>query len=370
VLAGAAVLVAGLVGLTVAVVVVQTLDPATGLSVAGSARLAGRLLLLAQGGELRVASGPLVLAPLALTLALAWGLSRAARAVVRSRELPPGRPTATAAGCVTAVHLLLTLLLAVAVDGAGARVSWPRTAGGALVLAAVAVGWGATSESGWFDAGLERLPRQARPVLRGVLTGLLTAMALCGAVVAVAVAADASGYAALQGSLGGGAAGAVGLAALGALLLPNAAAAVLGLAAGPGFLVGSATFVSVHGIRLGAVPDLPLLAALPDTRAVPLLAFLSQAIPALAGLAAGIALGRRFTDDDGGSVVAGLCGVLAGVGLGLASVLVTAVGGGSLGGGTLATVGAPPLTTGLAVALQSGIAAALAAAVTRWRAAG
>ena len=64
------------------------------------------------------------------------------------------------------------------------------------------------------------------------------------------------------------------------LLLPNAALAVLGLAAGPGFLVGAGTLVSVHGVTLGAVPALPLLAALPDTQAVPLIAFVSQAVPA------------------------------------------------------------------------------------------
>src|SRR3712207_6988235 len=47
--------------------VVQTLDPAGGLPVADSARLAGQLWLLAQGGGLILASGPLVLAPLLLT---------------------------------------------------------------------------------------------------------------------------------------------------------------------------------------------------------------------------------------------------------------------------------------------------------------
>ncbi len=60
------------------------------------------------------------------------------------------------------------------------------------------------------------------------------------------------------------------------------AAAALGLAAGPGFSIGAATVVSVHGVSLGPVPALPLLAALPDTQAVPLLAFASQAVPALA----------------------------------------------------------------------------------------
>jgi hypothetical protein len=66
-------------------------------------------------------------------------------------------------------------------------------------------------------------------------------------------------------------------------------------------------------------------------------------------------------------VVAGLWGVLVGVLLGLGCGLLTWAAGGSLGDGWLAEVGAPPVATGLAVALQAGVAGALAAAVTRWR---
>jgi hypothetical protein len=232
------------------------------------------------------------------------------------------------------------------------------------------VGGGASRESGVLEAMLDRLPGTPRPLFRGVLAGLLTALALCTAVVAVAVASDAHGYATLSGSLGGAAAGALGLLGLEVLLLPNAAAAVLGLAAGPGFSVGAGTLVSVHGVTLGAVPALPLLAALPDTQAVPLIAFVSQAIPALAGLVAGRTVGRWFGDEDGGSVVAGLTGLLAGVLLGVVSGLLVWVAGGSLGDGALAEVGAPALATGIAVAAQSGIAAAIAATVARWRSLG
>jgi hypothetical protein len=174
----------------------------------------------------------------------------------------------------------------------------------------------------------------------------------------------------VSGELGGAGAGAVGLLGLGALLLPNAAVAVLGLAAGPGFYVGSGTLVSVHGVTLGAVPALPLLAALPDTQAVPLLAFASQAVPALAGLVAGTTLGRWLDEDDGGSVVAGLAGLLTGALMGAAVGGLAWLAGGTLGDGALAVLGAPPLATGIAVAAQSGIAAALAGAVTRWRALG
>jgi hypothetical protein len=301
---------------------------------------------------------------------LAWGLTRVVRAVVHARPGDGALPAVRTAGVAAVSFTAVVLLVALAVDAPGARVGWARTAAGVVVLAAAASAWGAARESGGWEALLARLPAPLRPVPRAVLAGLLTAGALCLLVVAVAVAADASGYAALSGSLGGAAAGAVGLLGLGVLLLPNAAAAALGLAAGPGFAVGSATVVSVHGVTLGAVPALPLLAALPDTQAVPLLAFASQVVPAVAGLVAGAAVGRRLTGDDGGSLVAALGGIAAGVGLGLAAAAVTFLGGGSLGGGALADVGAPPVATGLAVAAQCAVAAALAAAVTRWRARG
>jgi hypothetical protein len=369
-LAAAAVLPLALVALTLALVVVQTLDPSGALSVGDCAALAGRLLLLGEGGELRLGSGPLVLAPLLLTAALAWGLSRAVRWVVRAREVGPGRGVAAVAVAAAGTQVVLSLLLAAILNSASARIGWPRTVVGVVVLAGLTAGWGAVRESGVLDGVLDRLPGAARPVLRAVLAGLLAALALSTAVVAVALASDARGYAALNGSLGGGVGGAAGLLGLAVLLQPNAAAAALGLAAGPGFVVGTGTLVSVHGVTLGAVPALPLLAALPDTQAVPLLAFVSQGIPVLAGLVAGTALGRWLGDDDGGSVIAALWGLVTGVGMGLASAAVVLVAGGSLGNGALATVGAPALETGLAVAAQAGIAAAVAGAVTRWRALG
>jgi hypothetical protein len=366
--ASVAVSAVGLAGLGLALVVVQTLDPVGGRSVGDSVVLAGRLWLLAQGGELQIASGPLVLAPLLLTLGLCWGLAQAGRGIVRLRAPVTGADAGRVAGVVAGVHVLVTVLLAFLLDAPDARVGLLRTTAGAAVLAAVASGWGVGRESGLLDDVLDRGP--VRAVLRGVLAGLLTALGLCTAVVAVALVSDARGYAALSGSLGGAGAGAVGLVGLALLLLPNAAAAVLGLAAGPGFHVGSGTLVSVHGVTLDTVPALPLLAALPDTQAVPLIAFLSQVVPALAGLVAGATVGRWFGDDDGGSVIAGLTGIGTGVLLGVAGGVVVWLAGGSLGDGALAQVGAPPLTTGIAMAAQSGIAAAVAAAVSRWRALG
>ncbi len=366
--AALAVSVAGLAGLGLALVVVQALDPTGGLAVGGSFALAGRLWLLAHGGELVVGSGPLVLAPLLLTLGIAWGLSQAGRGIVRICALTTSRDAVRGGAILVGVHVVLTVLLALALDAPDARVGLVRTTVGAAVLASAVVAWGVGQESGLMNSALDRLPGAPRPLLRGVLAGLFSALALCTAVVVVALISDARGYATLSGSVGGaGAAGALGLLGLGLLLLPNAAAAVLGLAAGPGFFVGAGTLVSVHGVSLGAVPALPLLAALPDTQAVPLIAFISQAVPALAGLVAGATVARRFGERDGGSVVAGLTGLLAGVLLGVVSGVLVWVAGGSLGDGALSEVGAPALATGIAVAAQSGISAAVAAAVTRWR---
>jgi hypothetical protein len=370
VISALAVSVVGLLGLGAAVLVVQTLDPDGGLSAGDSAGVAGRLWLLAQGGSVQLESGPLVLAPLLLTLGIAWGLAQAGRWVVHVADVTRAGAAAVVVALVGAVHAGVTALVALTLDAGAEGTGVLRPLAGSAALALLAAGWGVGRESGLVRSALDRLPGPVRPLLRGVLAGLLALMALCTAVVAVAVASDAAGYAALSSSLGGAGAGAVGLLALGLLLLPNAAAAVVGLAAGPGFAVGSGTLVSVHGVTLGAVPALPLFAALPDTQAVPLLAFASQVIPALAGLVAGSTLGRHMARDAGGSVVAGLWGVLAGGLLGVVSAGVVWVARGSLGDGALAVIGAAPIATGLAVAAQAGIAAVLGAAVARWRARG
>lgn len=367
--AGAALVVSvvGLLGVGLALVVVAALDPSGGLPWGANARLAGQLWLLAQGGRLDLGSGPLVIAPLLLTAGIGWGLARAARWVVAARDAAGGRAVAEVVGAVAVVHVVITVGVTALADAPGAEVGLLRTAAGSAVLAGLATTWGALRESGLAGVVADRLPGPGRALARSVLAGLLTLLALALVVVAVALASDVRGAAALTDGLGGAGAGAVGLLGLCALLLPNAAAAVLGLAAGPGFVVGAGTLVSTSGVSLGAVPALPLLAALPDTQAVPLLAFLCQALPALAGLVTGVALARRLTRVDGGSITAALWGVVAGVGVGLLSGALVAVASGQLGDGGLAEVGAPPLATGLAIAAQAGLAAAVSAAITRWR---
>ncbi|NEK95984.1 hypothetical protein GCU67_17715 [Modestobacter muralis] len=368
--AALAVQVLGLLGLGLALVVVQTLDPDGGMPVGSSARLATQLWLLAQGAQLELSSGPLRVAPLLLTLLIAWGLSRAAGSVASVRAVQTVGGAARVLGVVVAVHVAATAGLALLADGPAASVGLLRPVLGGLVLALVAGGLGVLRDSGLSATVADRFPGPGRALWQAVAAGTLVLAACCTAVLAVALVDDIAAVGRLATGLGGASAGAAGQVGLSMLLLPNATAAVMGLAAGPGFLVGAGTLVSASGVSLAAVPALPLMAALPDTQAVPLLAFLSQALPAVAGLAAGVVLGRRLGDDDGGSVTAALWGVVAGVGVGVTSGLVVLVAGAQLGDGALAEVGAPALATGLAIAAQAGIAATLAAPVSRWRSRG
>ncbi|HEV7870967.1 MAG TPA: DUF6350 family protein [Modestobacter sp.] len=365
-----AVTVTGLLGLGLALVVVQTLDPDGGLPVGSSARLAGQLWLLAQGAELELPSGPLRLAPLLLTAGVAWGLSRAAGSVVALRELSGAGEVGRVLAVVVVVHAAVTAVLALAVRTPGASVDLLRAVLGAAVLAILAGGWGVLRDSGLSVEVADRFPGPGRALARAAVVGTLTLAAGCTAVIAVALVDDVAGAGRLITGLGGASAGAAGQVGLSVLLLPNAVAAVMGLAAGPGFLVGAGTSVSVGGVTLGSVPALPLMAALPDTQAVPLLAFLSQALPAIAGLVTGFVVGRRLADADGGALTAALWGVVAGVGVGVLAGLWVLVAGGRLGDAGLAEVGAPALATGLAIAAQAGIAAVPAAAVSRWRSRG
>ena len=140
---------------------------------------------------------------------------------------------------LVAVHTALTAALAAGLSSSAASIGVLRPALGALVLALVAGGLGGLRESGLRSQLLDRLPGPGHALARAVLAGVLWLAACCTAVLAVALADDVDRVAALITGLGGASAGAAGQVGLSLLLLPNATAAVVGLAAGPGFVVGS-----------------------------------------------------------------------------------------------------------------------------------
>jgi hypothetical protein len=171
--------------------------------------------------------------------------------------------------------------------------------------------------------------------------------------------------ASLAGGLQPGFVGAALLAGLCLVLLPNASIAAAGLATGPGFAVGLGTHVSVAGVHLAAEPAVPLLAALPAAGPAPVPVFFALAIPVAAGVAAAGILRRRRAD---GPALEQLAAALAiGAGTGFSLLALTALAGGPVGPGQLATVGASPWQVALASAGEVGVVAVATTALRlRW----
>ena len=239
--AAVAVTVTGLVGLGLAVVVVQTLDPAGGLPVAvRRSRWPAGCGCSPRAASWTRRSGPLVLAPLLLTARDRLGaVARPARPGPRCATLTAPRTPAAAAALVVGVHVVLTAgCWPLALDGPGAAVGLLRPGRRRRSCSPlVAVGWGVGRESGLLDAALDRLPgahpppaarragraarrrwRCAPPSSRSPWPPTRTATPPCPARSAAPAPARS------------------GCSASACCCCPNAAAAVLGLAAGPGLL--------------------------------------------------------------------------------------------------------------------------------------
>src|SRR5690606_10597716 len=76
------------------------------------------------------------------------------------------------------------------------------------------------------------------------------------------------------------------------LYLINAVIWGMSYIAGPGFAIGTGTLVAPTGVKLSAVPTLPLLGALPSSGTAPTWMMAVIAVPFLAGAVAGVVMAR------------------------------------------------------------------------------
>ncbi|MFI9159899.1 cell division protein PerM [Kitasatospora aureofaciens] len=363
---------------------------------AGATRLAGALWLLGHGAPVLRggADAPLTLTPLLLGALMVVRLYRAGAGVASRRGLRSrwGGPVAVWTGyCAVAVgvvlhcagpgpfrsrvlpDLLVVGLLAGLSTAAGFRSVRPETAF-ARFLRSVAVGTGA-----WFD----RLPPDWRPV--GGMPAVCRAAAAAGAGLVAAGGLLVAGAAVLDAVTGGGRGMALlgrgpaalsGLLLLTVLLLPNAVLWGAAYALGPGFEVGAGTLVSPGGTELGAVPEFPLFALLPQEGpggwrlAVLLLPLLAGLVPAV--LLGRAAAGRRSPLGTGpwtpaATAVAALAAALL---LGAGAAALGWLSGGALAAGRMARLGPVPWWTGLAAAGWLAVVAVPGALLVRHRALG
>ncbi len=349
---------AGLVAVMLPVLLVWAADARSGASAAEALRAAGQVWLVAHGVGLRVPGGSVGLVPLGL---LALPLLLLLRAGGHSaRECRVARlPDALRLAAALAVPygVLTAVVSGLSRTDAVQPVSWQALLGGAVVggLGGLA---GILRAARLWPAVLPALPARARRLLvssaaaLGVVLG--TGALLAGGSLALHLGRAQDLAAATSPGLTGG----LALLLLGLTLVPNAAIWGAAWLAGPGFAVGVGTVVGPFGHSLGAVPAVPLLAALPGP--VPVwVGLIALGVPLGAGALAGALVARALPTTTWLQAAreAALTGPCAGALLALACW----ASGGPLGGGRLTDVGPRPWLIGLVLAAEVAVAAAATA---------
>lgn len=361
----------GLLLMAFPVLTAWTAEPRSGASTGAALRTVGQLWLLAHGGSLTVPGGRVALVPLGLTLLPLLLLARAGRSVAGARRhatggaVPgtSGRAAAVVAVAVAVAYAALTGLVTVlartseVVPGAWSAVL------GALVVALLGAGGGAL-RAHRPDAADERRPRtQARRRMAAAASACALLAAGGALLVAGSLAVHGSRAADLAAATEPGPVGGAGLLLLGLGLAPNAVVWATSWLAGPGFAVGVGTAVGPFGHELGAVPAVPLLAALPTSGVPAWVGALALLLPVAAGAAAGRVLAR--TGPPVRRRGRALDVLVTGAACGLVWAVLAHLAGGAVGDARLAELGPSPWRTGLAIAAEVALGAAAALLVLR-----
>jgi hypothetical protein len=304
-------------------------------SFGGAVRAGGLAWLVGNGGGLQVTGYQVTAIPLgALGLAclLVYGVGRWATGPGCSIR-GVGLVTLVCSGTYTAVGLLVWAATRTASVSA---VPW-RVLVGCLLVGAVAGGCGALRGSGRWQDLLGPVPADARAALHGGAVGLGVMVVAGGVAVLTSLVAHFSTAGALAQGLRPGFLGGLVLTLVAIALIPNSVLCGGAYVAGAGFAVGTGTSVSTEHVRLGALPDFPLLAAVPQhpvSSAVVLALFL---VPMVAGAAAAVTAARRLPSAslEGAALRGTVAGAVVGLGFGAVCQLST----GAVGPGRMAHVG-------------------------------
>ncbi|MDF6044375.1 DUF6350 family protein [Streptomyces sp. JH14] len=385
----------GLAALSVLVMAVWISSPAPDSGPGGALNAAAGIWLLAHGADLvrtdtlSGAPAPVGIIPLLLTAVLVWLVHRAAHDVMEPDE---GRaaPSAGSAFClVTGGYLLVAAVVALYAKG-GPTAARPFS----LLFPLVPVVAGAVAAGVWTGAGRPvgppswapgrlrealarpRLAERAEAVFRSAAAG--TAVLLGGGALLVATALVWHAERVQESFLGlaGDWAGRCAVLLLALVLVPNAAMWGAAYGLGPGFALGTASTATPLALTgRPAVPDFPLLAAVPAHGPGTVPNWAAAAVPVAAGVAIAwftarwavpacdvpneAAWSRRGT---------ALTAALAAVGCGVGTAVLTAAAGGPLGTGALAEFGPVWWLTGAAATAWTALLGVPGALLLRaWR---
>uniref|UniRef100_UPI00373FC7CC cell division protein PerM n=1 Tax=Nocardiopsis alborubida TaxID=146802 RepID=UPI00373FC7CC len=316
-----------------------------------------------------VPDGQIALLPLGLVLLPGLLLYRSGRWLARSCDIPRLRYVYRAALAIAGPYAAIAGTLALLARTEAVEPSMPRALVMGFVIAFLAGGLGVLrqlmrdKEVPARDL-LRLMPARSRSLLVGMLAS--TGTLVLGGLLLFLVALGMSLPEVVETTrvLGPGLVGGALLVVVQLAYLPNAVVFAVCYALGPGFAVGAGTVVAPTGVSVGALPMLPMLAALPSNGAAPVASLLALAVPFVAG-AVGGALTQRSAPDVV-SEAAPLWGFVCGVTTGLLCAALAVMAGGPLGGERLSEVGPSAWQVGLVAALEVGVAAAVVAWVANW----
>jgi len=353
----------GCAALVVVALIAWAADSRSAASAGAAIRTALQVWLAGHRVPLRIEAGTLVMAPLGVTLALGWLVARAAAILARGQDVDSPRGVAVVAAAVAVPYAVLAAFVAAGAQSGSVRPEPAVALVDALLLGVLAAAWGAARGVGLVRSCWALLPREVAKAAAGgaAATGVL----LFGGtlLVTLGLATHATTAWSMVGDLGGGGAAAAVVVALDLVLLPNAALAAVGYLTGPGFAVGSGTTVSIGAVHAGALPALPLFAAVPRTSAGAVVEVVVLAAIVGAGVVAAavvVRLGERLLRTMAWAAASGgFAGVFV--------ALLVAVASGSAGPGRMSAVGASAWQTGLAAAAEVTVVACGAAGAMTWR---
>lgn len=316
-----------------------------------------------------ILEGQISLLPMGLVLLPGMLLYRFGRWLARNCEIERLRHVHRAALAIAGPYAAIAGTLALLAHTDAVEPSMPRALLMGFVIAFLAGGLGVLRQL-MKDKGvaagdlLDLMPARSRSLLVGMLvsSGTLLAGGLLLFLVALAMSFDE--VLAITASLAPGLIGGVLLFIVQLAYLPNAVVFAVCYALGPGFAVGTETLVAPTGVSVGALPSLPMLAALPTNGAAPVLSLAALAVPFVAGVLGGVVTQRHAPDVV--SEAAPLWGFVCGVTTGILCAALAGAAGGSLGTQRLAEVGPSAWQVGLVAALEVGVAAAVAAWIANW----
>ncbi|MFE7359927.1 DUF6350 family protein [[Kitasatospora] papulosa] len=386
----------GLGSLSVLVMLSWISSPYPDSGPGGALHVASGLWLLAHGAELVRADTvgghpvPVGTVPLLLGVLPVWLVHRAARDSAETGERSSAGTSAVGAFCAVSAGYLLVVLASAAYAQGGAlpadRVSLAFPVTVVVAVAAAAGVWAARGRPlvpllVWAPLRVQEAAARSRfragagVALRSAAAGTLTLLG--GGALLVAVALVWHAGAARESFLGlsGDWAGRISVLLLAGALVPNAAMWGASYGLGPGFALGASSMATPLAFTgPPALPDFPLLAAVPSHGPGTGANWAATAVPAVAGLvvarfvARGAVPVRERREETWGQGRTALVAGVAAVGCGIGAAVLASASGGPLGTGALAEFGPVWWLVGpAALAWTAVIGVPVALALRAWR---